>query len=118
MERAIMPAQLRCWQHESVGFEFWQPGIYLRLLYRKLQQGAIVVLYGDDARGGHFTQVNFLGLPLSFSVGPFRVAARARVSLIHVFIIRDAGGHHRFFLQVPLVARCGACQPLAGRPSI
>jgi KDO2-lipid IV(A) lauroyltransferase len=102
MERAIMQAKLRCWRHDSVGFEFWQPGSYLRSLYRKLQQGALVVLYGDGARGGHFTQVDFLGLPLSLSVGPFRIAARARVPLIPAFIIRDADGRHRIVLEPPI----------------
>jgi phosphatidylinositol dimannoside acyltransferase len=103
MERAIMQAKLRCWRHDSVGFEFWQPGSYLRPLYRKLHQGAIVVLYGDGARGGHFTQVNFLGLPLSLSVGPFRIAARARVPLIPAFIVRDADGRHRIILEAPIM---------------
>jgi KDO2-lipid IV(A) lauroyltransferase len=103
MERAIMQAKLRCWRHDSVGFEFWQPGNYLRPLYRKLQQGAIVVLYGDGARGGHFTQVNFLGLPLSLSVGPFRIAARARVPVTPAFIIRDADGGHRIILEAPMM---------------
>lgn len=103
MERAIMQAKLRCWRHDSVGFEFWQPGNYLRPLYRKLQQGAIVVLYGDGARGGHFAQVNFLGLPLSLSVGPFRIAARARVPVIPAFILRDADGRHRIILEAPMM---------------
>jgi lauroyl/myristoyl acyltransferase len=103
MERAIMQAKLRCWRHDSVGFEFWQPGSYLRPLYRKLQQGAIVVLYGDGARGGHFTQVDFLGLPLSLSVGPFRIAARARVPLVPAFIIRAADGRHRIILEAPIM---------------
>jgi len=103
MERAIMQAKLQCWRHDKVGFEFWQPGMYLRPLYRKLQQGAVVVLYGDGARGGHFTQVNFLGFPLSLSLGPFRIAARARVPLIPGFIIRDAEGRHRIILEAPLV---------------
>jgi KDO2-lipid IV(A) lauroyltransferase len=102
LERAIMHAKLRCWQHDSVGFEFWQPGSYLRPLYRKLQQGGIVVLYSDGARGGHFTQVDFLGLPLALSVGPFRIAARARVPLIPAFIIRHDDGRHRLILEAPL----------------
>jgi KDO2-lipid IV(A) lauroyltransferase len=103
MERAIMQAKLQCWRHDNVGFEFWQPGRYLRPLYRKLQQGAIVVLYGDGARGEHFTRVNFLGFPLSLSVGPFRIAARARVPLIPAFIIRDAEGRHRIILEAPIM---------------
>jgi KDO2-lipid IV(A) lauroyltransferase len=118
MERAIMHAKLRCWRHDSVGFEFWQPGNYLRPLYRKLQQGAIVVLYGDGARGGHFTQVNFLGLPLSLSVGPFRIAARARVPVIPAFIIRDADGRHRIILEAPMMlpdAESASLQQVANR---
>ena len=103
MERAIMQAKLQCWRHDRVGFEFWQPGSYLRPVYRKLQQGAIVVLYGDGARGGHFTQVNFLGLPLALAVGPFRIAARAGVPLIPAFIVREADGRHRIFLEAPIM---------------
>jgi KDO2-lipid IV(A) lauroyltransferase len=102
MERAVMQAKLQCWRHDRVGFEFWQPGRYLRPLYRKLQQGAIVVLYGDGARGEHFTRVNFLGFPLSLAVGPFRIAARARVPLIPAFIVRHAEGRHRITLEAPI----------------
>jgi lauroyl/myristoyl acyltransferase len=77
--------------------------MYLRPLYRKLQAGAIVVLYGDGARGGHFTQANFLGYPLALATGPFRIAARARVPLMPAFSIRAADGRHRIILEAPIM---------------
>jgi lauroyl/myristoyl acyltransferase len=103
MERAIMQAKLQCWQHERVSFEFWRPGMYLRPLYRKLRENTVVILYGDGARGGHFTQVSFLGYPLWLSLGPFRIAARAQVPLIPAFIVRGAEGRHQIILESPLV---------------
>ena len=43
--------------------------MYLRPLYRKLLEGAVVVLYGDGARGRQFPQVEFMGHSLALSVG-------------------------------------------------
>jgi lauroyl/myristoyl acyltransferase len=103
VERAVMRAKLQCWRHKRMEFMFWTPGLYLRPLYRKLREGAVVVLYGDGARGEHFTQANFLGYRLSLSLGPFRIAAKARVPLIPAFIIREAECRHRIHLEPPIV---------------
>ena len=105
LERAIMKAKLHCWEHEKVVYEFWQPGMYLRPLYRKLQQGEILVIYGDGAKGGEFTKVSFMGHPLLLATGPFRIAARARVSLIPAFIIRETDNTHRIVLEKPILLR-------------
>jgi phosphatidylinositol dimannoside acyltransferase len=103
VEHAIMQVKLRCWTHESVDFEFWRPGKYLRPLYRKLMEGEILVLYGDGARGRQFVSVDFMGRPLLLSVGPFRIAARAEVALIPAFILRQADDCHRIVLEKPIV---------------
>jgi KDO2-lipid IV(A) lauroyltransferase len=105
VERAIMRAKLRCWTHESVGFEFWRPGKYLRPLYRKLREGEILVLYGDGARGRQFVSVDFMSCPLALSVGPFRIAARAEVALIPAFILRQADECHRIVLEKPIALK-------------
>jgi lauroyl/myristoyl acyltransferase len=105
LERATMQAKLRCWEHERVSFEFWRPGMYLRPLYRKLLEGAIVVLYGDAARGRQFTRVEFMGYPLMLSVGPLRIAARAQVALIPAFITRTVDDGHRIILEEPIMLK-------------
>lgn len=105
VERAIMRVKLQCWEHPAVSFEFWRPGMYLRALYRQLLTGTIVVLYGDGARGHRFTQVQFMGYPLSLSVGPFRIAARAQVPLIPAFIVREAGHRHRIRIEPPIAVK-------------
>ena len=102
IERAIMKAKEHCWTYEGVGFEYWRPGNYLRPLYRKLLEGEIVVLYGDGARGRQFARVDFMGHPLLLSVGPFRIAAKARVALIPAFILRQADDRHRIVLEQPI----------------
>ena len=102
LERAIMQTKLQCWEHDRVSFEFWKPGMYLRPLYRKLLEGAVVVLYGDGARGRQFTRVEFMGCSLALSVGPLRIAARAQVALIPAFIIRVADDSHRIILEEPI----------------
>jgi lauroyl/myristoyl acyltransferase len=79
--------------------------MYLRPLYRKLLEGAVVVLYGDGARGRQFTQVEFMGLSLALSVGPLRIAARAQVALIPAFIIRVANDSHRIVLEEPIMMK-------------
>ena len=105
LEHAIMRTKLRCWEHERVSFEFWRPGMYLRPLNRKLLEGAIVVLYGDGARGRQFTRVEFLDRSLALSVGPLRIAARAQVALIPAFIIRGANDRHRIILEEPITLK-------------
>jgi lauroyl/myristoyl acyltransferase len=105
LERAIMQAKLRCWEHERVSFAFWRPGMYLRPLYRNLLEGAIVVLYGDGARGRQFTRVEFMGYPLALSVGPLRIAARAQVAAIPAFIVRAADDSHRIILEEPIMVK-------------
>jgi lauroyl/myristoyl acyltransferase len=103
MERAVMRAKLRCWRHKRMEFMFWTPGRYLRPLYRKLREGAVVALYGDGARGEHFTRANFLGCQLSLSLGPFRIAAKAQVPVIPAFVIREADCRHRVQLESPIL---------------
>lgn len=103
MERAIMQAKLQCWPRDRMDMTFWQPGLYLRPLYRKLRTGAVVVLYGDGARGQQFTRVPFLDRVLSLSVGPFRIAARAQVPLIPAFVVRQADDRHRLILESPIL---------------
>lgn len=102
MERAVMRAKLQCWPQERLELTFWQPGLYLRPLYRRLRGGAAVVLYGDGARGQHFARVPFLGHALALAVGPFRIAARAQVPLIPAFIVRQMDDRHRLVLEPPI----------------
>jgi phosphatidylinositol dimannoside acyltransferase len=102
VERAVMRAKLCCWDHREAHFTIWRPGMYLRPLYRQLLSGAVVVLYGDGIRGQRFAPSVFMGNPLSFSVGPFRIAARAQVPLIPAFIIREGHQSHRLTLEPPI----------------
>ncbi len=99
LERAIMKAKLACWKHERLRFVFWRPGMSPRLLYRRLLQGEIVILYGDGARGTQFTRVHFIGASLLLSTGPFRIAARAETPLIPAFILREGMDRHRIVFE-------------------
>jgi KDO2-lipid IV(A) lauroyltransferase len=103
VERAIMQAKLACWRHDRVGFTFWRPGMYLRPLYRKLRDREILVVYGDGARGQGFTQVDFMGYPLSLSTGPFKIAARTQAALIPAFVLREPDDRHRIILEEPMM---------------
>jgi lauroyl/myristoyl acyltransferase len=105
VERVIMRAKLCCWDHREARFTFWRPGMYLRPLYRQLLSGAVVVLYGDGIRGQRFAPSIFMGNPLSFSVGPFRIAARGQVPLIPAFIIREGHQSHRLILEPPILVK-------------
>jgi len=105
VDRAIMRAKLRCWTHESVDFEFWRPGRYLRPLYRQLMEGGILVLYGDGVRGRQFVSVDFMSYRLLLSTGPFRIAARAGVALIPAFILRQVDDCHRIVLEKPIMLK-------------
>lgn len=102
MERAVIRAKVRCWPRDRIELVFWQPGGYLRPMYRRLCGGVTVVLYGDGARGQRFTHVPFLGCSLALSIGPFKMAARAQVPLIPAFIVRQADDRHRLILEPPL----------------
>jgi predicted LPLAT superfamily acyltransferase len=66
-----------------------------------LRRGEIVALLGDRAYGTPVTRVPFLGDLAPFPVGPYMVAALAGAPLIHVFSVREPGGHYRFLGYPP-----------------
>lgn len=105
IERLIMKTKLSFMQHNKVDYEFWRPGIYLRSIYRRILKGEAVVLYGDGARGADFVNADFMGQPLLFPAGPFRISARAGAALIPAFIIRDADDRHRIVLEKPIMLK-------------
>jgi KDO2-lipid IV(A) lauroyltransferase len=105
IEHMIIKAKIYCWNHEKLSFTIWRPGRYLRSLYRRLQAGEILVLYGDGSTGHQFTKVNFLGYPLLLSTGAFRVAGRAQVVLIPAFIIQESDDSHRIILEKPIILK-------------
>lgn len=105
IENLIMKTKLSFIKHDKVDYEFWKPGIYLRTLYRRILKGEVVVLYGDGARGADFAKADFMGHPLLFPTGPFRIAARAGAALIPAFIIREANDRHRIVLEKPIMLK-------------
>lgn len=70
-------------------------------LVAALRRGEVVAMLGDRAYGGPTAQVPFLGGTASFPVGPYVLAAIAGAPLVHVFSLREPGGHYRFFGSAP-----------------
>jgi len=76
-------------------------------LIAALRRGEVVTMMGDRAYGRNFTSVNFLHGTASFPVGAYMLAATVNAPLIHVFNLREPGGHYHFFgfppqnLQLP-----------------
>jgi len=65
-------------------------------LLAALRRGEIIAMLGDRAYGTPVTYVPFLGEPAPFPVGPYLLASLAGAPLLHVFSVREPGGHYRF----------------------
>ena len=66
-------------------------------LIAALRRGEVVAMLGDRCYGSSSVPVNFLQGTASFPIGAYVLAAAAGVPLIHVFSMRERGGHYHFF---------------------
>jgi len=66
-------------------------------LVAALRRGEVVAMLGDRSYGSSVTRIPFLGDTASFPVGPYVMAASAGAPLVHVFNLREPGGHYHFF---------------------
>jgi predicted LPLAT superfamily acyltransferase len=66
-------------------------------LVAALRRGEIVAMMGDRPYGSPATRIPFFGEPASFPVGAYVMAALAGAPLVHVFSLREPGGHYHFF---------------------
>ena len=66
-------------------------------LVAALRRGEIVAMLGDRAYGSSAADVPFVNGVAPFPVGAYVMAAIAGAPLVHVFSLREAGGHYRFF---------------------
>jgi len=66
-------------------------------LVAAMRRGEVVAMLGDRAYGSPVARIPFLGGTASFPVGAYVLAAIAGAPLVHVFNLREPGGHYRFF---------------------
>ncbi len=66
-------------------------------LVAALRRGEVVAMAGDRAYGSPVAHVPFLGGTAPFPIGAYVMAAIAGAPLIHVFNLREPGGHYHFF---------------------
>jgi predicted LPLAT superfamily acyltransferase len=66
-------------------------------LVAALRNGEVVALGGDRAYGSPAVRIPFLGGMASFPVGAYVLAAIAEAPLVHVFSLRQRGGHYQFY---------------------
>jgi len=71
-------------------------------ILRSLEEGYFVAIQGDRDYGGNGRTLPFLGREVSFPVGPFRIAAAARVPILPVFVLREEGGTYRTRVEAPI----------------
>ena len=62
-----------------------------------LRRGEVVAMLGDRAYGSPSPRISFLGGDAAFPIGAYVLAAIASAPLVHVFSLREPGGHYRFF---------------------
>ena len=65
-------------------------------LVAALRRGEVVAMLGDRPYGSPSTSIPFLGGEASFPIGAYVLAAIAGAPLVHVFSLREPGGHYRF----------------------
>jgi predicted LPLAT superfamily acyltransferase len=66
-------------------------------LVAALRRGEVVAMLGDRAYGSPTACIPFLGGMASFPVGAYVIAAIAGAPMVHVFSLREPGGHYHFF---------------------
>jgi predicted LPLAT superfamily acyltransferase len=66
-------------------------------LVAAMRRGEVVAMLGDRAYGSLAAEIPFLEGTASFPVGAYMVAAAAGAPLVHVFSLREPGGHYHFF---------------------
>lgn len=71
-------------------------------LVAALRRGEVVAMLGDRTYHSPALPVNFLGAPTAFPIGAYVMAAMANAPLVHVFSLREPGGHYHFFGFPPL----------------
>jgi predicted LPLAT superfamily acyltransferase len=65
-------------------------------LVAAMRRGEVVAMMGDRPYGSPATRIPFLGGAASFPIGAYVIAAIAGAPLVHVFNLRERGGHYRF----------------------
>jgi predicted LPLAT superfamily acyltransferase len=66
-------------------------------LVAAMRRGEVVAMLGDRAYGSTAARVPFLGGSAPIPIGAYVLAAIAGAPLVHVFNLREPGGHYRFF---------------------
>jgi predicted LPLAT superfamily acyltransferase len=66
-------------------------------LVAALRRGEVVAMLGDRAYGSPAARIPFLAGTAPFPIGAYVMAALAGAPLVHVFNLREPGGHYRFF---------------------
>ena len=66
-------------------------------LVAAMRRGEIVAMLGDRAYSSAAARVPILGEEAPFPVGAYVMAAAAKAPLVHVFSMRESGGHYHFF---------------------
>ncbi len=66
-------------------------------LVAAMKRGEVVAMMGDRHYGSPSAEVDFLGARASLPIGAYVMAALAGAPLIHVFSLREQGGHYHFF---------------------
>ena len=66
-------------------------------LVAALRRGEVVAMLGDRPYRSPSARIDFLGGAASFPIGAYVLAAIANAPLVHVFNLREPGGHYRFF---------------------
>lgn len=101
-EKAALKVKIHLANYLNTDFIIWRPGMYARVLYRKLTQGEVLIFHSDVFGGRNTVPVEFLGCPILLSAVPFKLAARMGVKLIPAFVVRQPDDRHRIVLLDPI----------------
>jgi KDO2-lipid IV(A) lauroyltransferase len=79
--------------------QFIQVGAFLRPLYAALKRNELAAIAFDGRDGAVWETVNFFGLPVRFSPGPFDLARRTGAAIIPTFMIRRPDDTHTLVFE-------------------
>ena len=102
VEKTALNVKIHLAKYLNTDVIIWRPGIYVRMLYRKLLGGEVLIFHADVFSGENNVSVDFFKCRLLLSTVAFKLAARTRVQVIPAFVVRQSDNRHRIVLSDPI----------------
>ncbi|MFQ5455645.1 MAG: lysophospholipid acyltransferase family protein [Nitrospirota bacterium] len=105
LRNAVLKIKIKCHSAAPSNFIYHKQNSSIRPVYDSLRDKSIFILIGDGVLGKRFTDVDFIGYRMQFSLGPAIIASKTESTLLPIFIIRQKDGRHRVIIKKPIIVK-------------